>query len=129
MAPASSEFILPRTGRVLRNRTALAAMTNKQSEEDGTLSDAEIAWLVRRAEGGFGIVTTAATPVVTGVRIKEAVDVAAGLHPCLDHAEVSRRVKWIQAKSGQCNTVGHRHRVISKGDSIALRVISLLLAR
>ena len=66
MAPASSEFILPRTGRVLRNRTVLAAMTNKQSEEDGTLSDAEIAWLVRRAEGGFGIVTTAATHVHQG---------------------------------------------------------------
>ena len=41
-------------------------MTNKQSEEDGTLSDAEIAWLVRRAEGGFGIVTTAATHVHPG---------------------------------------------------------------
>jgi len=26
-------------------------MTNKQSEEDGTLSDDEINWLLRRAEG------------------------------------------------------------------------------
>lgn len=59
MAP----FTLPRTGTVLRNRTVLAAMTNKQSAADGTLSDDEIGWLLRRAEGGFGVVTTAATHV------------------------------------------------------------------
>ena len=63
---AASEFTLLRTGRVLRNRTILAAMTNKQSEEDGILSDAEIKWLLMRAEGGFGIVTTAATHVHPG---------------------------------------------------------------
>jgi len=45
----ASPFRLPRTGTVLANRTVLAAMTNKQSAEDGTLSDAEIRWLVRRA--------------------------------------------------------------------------------
>ena len=39
-------------------------MTNKQSHTDGTLSDEEINWLVKRAEGGFGIITTAATHVV-----------------------------------------------------------------
>ena len=63
---AASEFTLPRTGRILRNRTVLAAMTNKQSEDDGTLSDAEIEWLLMRARGGFGIVTTAATHVHPG---------------------------------------------------------------
>lgn len=57
-------FSLPRTGTVLRNRTVLAAMTNKQSAEDGALSEAELRWLLRRADGGFGIVTTAATHVV-----------------------------------------------------------------
>jgi 2,4-dienoyl-CoA reductase-like NADH-dependent reductase (Old Yellow Enzyme family) len=67
MSP-TAPFTLPRTGTVLRNRTVLAAMTNKQSREDGTLSDAEIGWLLRRAEGGFGIVTTAATHVVEGGR-------------------------------------------------------------
>ncbi len=50
-------------GYVLKNRTVLAAMTNKQSHEDGTLSDDEINWLVRRAEGDFGITTTAAANV------------------------------------------------------------------
>ena len=39
-------------------------MTNKQSHADGILSDEEINWLVKRAEGGFGIITTAATHVV-----------------------------------------------------------------
>ena len=62
----SSAFRLQRTGRLLRNRSVLAAMTNKQSAEDGTLSDAELQWLTRRAAGGFGIVTTAATHVTPG---------------------------------------------------------------
>ena len=62
MSP-TAPFTLPRTGRVLRNRTVLAAMTNMQSAADGTLSDGEIGWLLRRAEGGFGVVTTAATHV------------------------------------------------------------------
>lgn len=50
-------------GHVMKNRSLLAAMTNKQSNLDGTLSDEEINWLVRRAIGGFGITTTAAANV------------------------------------------------------------------
>ena len=50
-------------GYVLKNRTVLAAMTNKQSHEDGTLSDDEINWLARRADGGFAVTTTAAANV------------------------------------------------------------------
>lgn len=42
----------------LINRIAMAPMTNKQSHEDGTLSGTEIAWLARRAEGGFGAIIT-----------------------------------------------------------------------
>ena len=61
-APTDTEF--PRTGKMAPNRAVVAAMTNKQSNEDGTLSDEEINWLTRRAEGGFGIVTTAATHIV-----------------------------------------------------------------
>ena len=38
-------------------------MTNMQSHDDGTLSDDEITWLLERAKGGFGIITTAATNV------------------------------------------------------------------
>ncbi len=59
----STEWTISGTGISVRNRTVLAAMTNKQSEEDGTLSDAEINWLHGRAEGGFGIITTAASHV------------------------------------------------------------------
>ena len=38
-------------------------MTNKQSHPDGSISNQEINWLVRRAKDGFGIVTTAAANV------------------------------------------------------------------
>ena len=64
MSKPSDPFTFPRTRQVVRNRSVLAAMTNKQSHTDGTLSDEEINWLVKRAEGGFGIITTAATHVV-----------------------------------------------------------------
>ena len=50
-----------RCGLVLPDRTALAPLTNLQSHADGTLSDAEQAWLVRRA--GFGLVSTCAAYV------------------------------------------------------------------
>ena len=56
-------FSFPHTGRSVRNRTVLAAMTNKQSHEDGSLSEDELRWLVARAAGGFGIVTTCAAHV------------------------------------------------------------------
>lgn len=41
----------------------LAPLTNQQSNEDGSLSDDEFNWLVKRAEGGFGIVMTCASHV------------------------------------------------------------------
>ncbi|MDX6740916.1 NADH:flavin oxidoreductase [Actinocorallia sp. A-T 12471] len=44
------------------NRFAMAPLTNHQSPE-GTLSDDEYTWLVRRAEGGFGMVMTCAAHV------------------------------------------------------------------
>ena len=50
-------------GSLRTNRTVLAAMTNKQSHDNGVLSEDEIAWLEARSEGGFGIITTAATHV------------------------------------------------------------------
>ena len=59
----SEEYVFPKRGFISKNRSLLAAMTNKQSHEDGTLSDEEITWLTRRAKDGFGIVTTAASHV------------------------------------------------------------------
>ena len=59
----NSTFLFKRSGVQSKNRVVLAAMTNKQSFEDGTISIDEINWLSRRAQGGFGIITTAATHV------------------------------------------------------------------
>ena len=57
MAAPADSFEFLRTGKKLRNRAVVAAMTNKQSNEDGSLSDEEINWLLRRADGGFGILS------------------------------------------------------------------------
>jgi len=58
----TSPFTL-RCGLTLPNRIALAALTNGQSHGDGTLGDDELAFLVRRAAGGFGLVCTCAAYV------------------------------------------------------------------
>lgn len=50
-------------GPALPNRLMLAPLTNLQSGADGVLSDDEIHWLTRRADGGFGLVMTAAAHV------------------------------------------------------------------
>lgn len=47
----------------VRNRVWLAPLTNLQSHADGRLSEAERRWLLRRAEGGFGVVETCASYV------------------------------------------------------------------
>ncbi len=57
-----SPFSFPGGARA-KNRVALAAMTNGQSHADGSLGDDELRWLTRRAEGGFGVVTTCAAHV------------------------------------------------------------------
>ena len=61
--PSMDESWQLRNGLVIPNRSVLAAMTNKQSHVDGTLSDDEATFLLRRAKGGFGIITTAASHV------------------------------------------------------------------
>lgn len=50
-------------GPALKNRFMLAPLTNMQSHADGTLSDDEFHWLVKRAEGGFGLTMTCAAHV------------------------------------------------------------------
>jgi 2,4-dienoyl-CoA reductase-like NADH-dependent reductase (Old Yellow Enzyme family) len=52
-----------KSGARMPNRIALAAMTNQQSHDDGTLSEDEYAWLARRADGGFGMISTCAANV------------------------------------------------------------------
>ncbi|UMB60646.1 NADH:flavin oxidoreductase [Lutibacter sp. A80] len=50
-------------GTTIKNRFMLAPLTNRQSFEDGQLSDDELTWLTMRAEGGFGMVMTCASHV------------------------------------------------------------------
>lgn len=50
-------------GPAMANRVMLAPLTNFQSHDDGTLSDDEQHWLVKRAEGGFGLTMTCAAHV------------------------------------------------------------------
>jgi 2,4-dienoyl-CoA reductase-like NADH-dependent reductase (Old Yellow Enzyme family) len=52
-----------KNGRVAKNPFAVASMTNCQSNPDGTLHEREVKWLVRRAQGGYGIVNTCGIPV------------------------------------------------------------------
>lgn len=50
-------------GLTMKNRFMLAPMTNKQSHEDGQISEDELHWLAMRAKGEFGIVMTCASHV------------------------------------------------------------------
>ena len=49
-----------RNGVSIRNRIAMAPLTNTQSHQDGRISEVETRWLLRRAEGGFGLISTCA---------------------------------------------------------------------
>tara|TARA_B110000967_G_C18827605_1_gene532234 strand:+ start:114 stop:1196 length:1083 start_codon:yes stop_codon:yes gene_type:complete len=50
-------------GARMKNRFMLAPLTNRQSHEDGNLSDDEYHWLTMRAKGQFGLVMTCASHV------------------------------------------------------------------
>ena len=52
-----------KNGKKVKNRISLAPMTNLQSNRDGTINQQEINWLVRRAQGGFGMIITCCTHV------------------------------------------------------------------
>lgn len=58
----SEALPLPR-GAAMKNRFMLAPLTNMQSNPDGTLHEDEYKWLVRRAEGEFGLTMTCAAHV------------------------------------------------------------------
>ena len=57
-----------RSGHQMKNRFALAPLTNHQCEDDGMANDAEVKWLRMRAEGGFGMVMTCAAQIESGGR-------------------------------------------------------------
>ncbi len=52
-----------RCGKQLKNRFALAPLTNLQSHDNGALSEDEYRWLTLRAKGGFGLTMTCAASV------------------------------------------------------------------
>jgi len=52
-----------KNGSIMKNRFMLAPLTNTQSHANGCLSDDEYHWLVKRAEGGFGLTMTCASHV------------------------------------------------------------------
>ena len=52
-----------KNGSAMKNRLALAPLTNSQSHDDGRLSDDEFMWLTMRAKGGFGLTMTCASHV------------------------------------------------------------------
>lgn len=59
----TDSFTFSRNGKTIKNRVALAPMTNLQSHADGTLSDAEFTWMESRAAGNFGLLISCATHV------------------------------------------------------------------
>jgi len=68
-------------GPSMKNRFMLAPMTNKQSNPDGTVTEQEIDWLLRRAQGGFGhIVTCASTVQPRGLGFRGEIGVYSDAH-------------------------------------------------
>ena len=98
-----------RRGPAMRNRLALAPLTNLQSNDDGTLSDDEFRWLTMRATGGFGMVLTcAASTHRLGRGFPGQLGIHADLHlPGL--ARLARALRGAGAVSGvQLQHAGNR---------------------
>lgn len=57
-------YIFKTSGLAVKNRIALAPMTNGQSHRDGTLGEDEYRWLIRRAKEDFGMIITCASHVL-----------------------------------------------------------------
>ncbi len=92
-------------GRAWRNSLALAPLTNCQSHADGSLSDDEITWLTARAEGGFGLVMTAAAFVAPAGHVwRGQLGVASD-----DHLPGLRRLAEGVRVAGACSAVQLHH--------------------
>ncbi|MFN7096283.1 MAG: NADH:flavin oxidoreductase [Gammaproteobacteria bacterium] len=57
-----------KNGIKVKNRLSLSPMTHSQSHEDGSLGKEEYQWLLSRAVGGFGIITTCASYITRTAR-------------------------------------------------------------
>jgi 2,4-dienoyl-CoA reductase-like NADH-dependent reductase (Old Yellow Enzyme family) len=98
------EPLLFQRGPVMKNRFALAPLTNRQSHPDGTLSEAEYEWLVMRARGGFGLVMTAAAFVD---QVGKGFDGQVGIHDDKCIAGLSRLAAAIKAEGSIAVTQLH----------------------
>ena len=88
-------------------------MTNKQSNEDGSISEAEAEWLQRRAQGGFA---SSRRPPAMSQRTVEAGG-AFGVH---SDAMVRARDRWrlrsivgCRARWCNCSTAGSGHQILT----------------
>jgi 2,4-dienoyl-CoA reductase-like NADH-dependent reductase (Old Yellow Enzyme family) len=90
-----------RAGVTLKNRLALAPLTNTQSADDGTLRETEARWLGRRARGGFGLVETCAAFIDSGGK---GFDGQLGVHDDV-HAEATAALAADIAATGACGIV------------------------
>ncbi len=61
--PSPSDPLSFSSGATMKNRFMLAPLTNRQSHENGKLSEEEFNWLNMRAKGLFGLVMTCASHV------------------------------------------------------------------
>ena len=92
-------------GPTMANRFMLTPLTNRQSHDDGALSDDEIAWLTARAVGGFGLVMTAAAFVAPAGHVWEGqLGVAND-----DHLPGLRRLARNLRAAGACSSVQLHH--------------------
>ena len=92
-----------------KNRFALAPLTNCQSHVDGTISDDEHNWLVKRADGGFAMVMTCAAHVqAVGQGFPGQLGIWSDDHlPGLTHLADTLRAKGA-VSSVQLHHAGHR---------------------
>lgn len=92
-------------GKRMKNRFALAPLTNTQSDEDGRLSDAEFRWLTLRAKGGFGMTMTCASHVqADGKGFPGQLGIFSGIHE-----EGHRRMSSAIKKEGSLAVIQLHH--------------------
>ena len=85
-----------RNGVRATNRVALAPMTNGQSHADGSVGDDELRWLLRRADGGFGVIETCAAHVAADGQGWEG---ELGIHDVFQLLDLSRKTGLLRVTS------------------------------
>lgn len=110
----ASQAVRFKNGAVAKNGLAIAALTNAQSHPDGRLHKREKDFLVRRAQGGYGIITTCASHVQANGKGWE------GEWGCFtdDHAEDFREVAEACQAEGSLFIVQAFHAGMRAGEKL-----------